>query len=100
MLITNSINPNKVILAADISEYNLLIVALMAFRDSAIDPSMCDGCVDHGEAIREHAAEVVDSLVEQEKGIPALAHDDDCDEPAPDWISDDNDNQDTSINIK
>ena len=95
MLITNSVNTNKVILAADTSEYNLLMTALMTFRDSAIDPSICDGCIDHGEAIREHAAEVIDSLIEQEKGIPALARDDDCDEPVPDWIDDDN--QESSI---
>lgn len=80
MVITNSVNPDKVILTADIGEYNLLMIALMAFRDSIVDPSMCDDCVCHAEATRDHAEEVIESLMDQEKNVPALACDNDGDD--------------------
>ena len=98
MIITNSVNPDKVILAADISEYNLLMIALMAFRDSAVDPSACGDCIDYAEALREHATEVVESLMDQEKNVPALAHDDsDSDESVPDWINSGDEEQENVV---
>lgn len=92
MLLTSSGNIDKLILVADKQEYHLLMYALELLRDIEIDGSCCDNCANFDKTMQNYATEVIESLWQQETGIPGLGSGEDGggdsdNEEAPNWMS-------------